>query len=152
MLAYHRLVVTIFAALLLVACRSETPATPTAEPPLPTATPLLRSFPTQAPIDAHAMAQLIGRLTTVDGCLWVIGEHYMQYPIAWPYGYGWSVDDGVVQLRDETGRMVAQVDDVISMAGGEGSTGSLSDPCLTTEKVWYAVGPIEIISAGTPSP
>jgi len=150
--ACHRLFVTIFAALVLVACRSESPATPTAEPPLPTATPLLRSFPTQAPIDARGMALLIGRLTTVDGCLWVTGEHGWEYPITWPYGYGWSVDGGVVQLRDETGRVVAQVDDVISMAGGEGPTGSLSDPCLTTEKVWYAVGPVEVVNAGTPSP
>lgn len=156
------LVVIGLAVVLVTACRSSSPAgtvssdaspvTIVAKPSVTGEPPVLRSFPTQAPIDAHAMAQLIGRLTTVDGCLWVIGEHYMQYPIAWPYGYGWSVEDGVVQLRDETGRVVAHVDDVISMAGGEGSTESLSDPCLTTEKVWYAVGPIEIISAGTPSP
>lgn len=98
------------------------------------------------------MAQLIGRLTTVDGCLWVIGERGYEYPIAWPYEYGWSVNDGVVQLHDETGRVVAHVDDVISMAGGEGPTESQSDPCLATEKVWYAVGPVEVVNAGTPSP
>ena len=123
-------VIAILTLFLFTACWSSAPAdsaaTATPAPTIvasPSSTgepPALRNFPTQAPIDALAMSQLSGRLTTVDGCLWVIGERGWEYPIAWPYGYGWSVNDGVVQLHDETGRVVAHVDDVISMAGGEG--------------------------------
>ena len=96
------------------------------------------------------MALLIGQLRIVDGCLWVIGDR-QQYPIGWPYAYSWNDDDGTVQLRDENGTIVAKVGDTIEMAGGE-VDGDPLDPCLTTAKVWYAVGPVVVLSEGTPVP
>jgi hypothetical protein len=42
-----------------------------------------------------------------------------EYLIIWPYGYSVNVEDGEIQILDESGQVVARVGDFIKVGGGE---------------------------------
>jgi hypothetical protein len=103
----------------------------------PAATPQLVSFPTQAPTNVYATALLRGQLIVGGHCLWVVSNNGGNYPISWPYGYSWSVEDGVIQVLDESGVVVVRVGDEIELSGGEGPATRPGDACLAAGDAWY---------------
>lgn len=111
-------------------------------------------FPTQLPLSAQAAAELSGKLVDKGRCLYVIADHSnTDYPIIWPHGYSWSDEDGVIQVIDESGQVVAQVGDSIVMGGGEGPSSGVG--CVGPAYVWYAAGPVrtaERAAIPTPTP
>jgi hypothetical protein len=42
-----------------------------------------------------------------------------EYLVIWPYGYSVNVEDGEIQILDESGQVVARVGDYIRLGGGE---------------------------------
>lgn len=72
-------------------------------------------FPTQPEPQTEAMqALLTGKLVVEGDCLRV-GEHLL----IWPYGFTVRDDNGVVEVRDETGGTVAHVGEEVKLGGGQ---------------------------------
>ena len=87
----------------------------------PMPTPYL---PTQAkPVPDRMMAELEGDLVLVDGCIRVKsyydGEETYPRLLIWPYGFRLEIEDEVVRVRDDIGRVVGIVGEPIYMGGGE---------------------------------
>ncbi len=68
-------------------------------------------------------AKVEGYLVLVDGCIRVKAYYDAEelYPrlLIWPHGFLLEIEDEVVMVRDDTGRIVGIVGEPISMAGGE---------------------------------
>ena len=117
----------------------------------PTATNPLVSFPTQAPTDAYATALLRGQLVVNNSCLWIMSNTGDNYPIIWPHGYSWSIADGVIQVLDATGGIVARVGDEIALGGGEGPGTQPGAGCMTAPMAWYATYRVDTADDASPA-
>lgn len=81
-------------------------------------------LPTQAkPVPDRMTAELKGDLVLVDGCIRAKAQYDGEesYPrlLIWPYGFQSEIEDEVVRVRDDMGRIVGIVGEPISMGGGE---------------------------------
>jgi hypothetical protein len=83
-------------------------------------------FPRQDPpegVFAEMMALMIGELVEADGCLRVRGAEDRGLLVIWPYDHTLTVDaEGVAEIRDGIGAVVARVGDTVEMGGGEASS------------------------------
>lgn len=82
------------------------------------------AFPRQDPPEgvlAEMMALLIGDLAEFDGCLRVRADAADPgVLVIWPYDHTLTrSDDGVLQVHDGTGAVVARVGDTVRMGGGQ---------------------------------
>jgi hypothetical protein len=59
-----------------------------------------------------------------------------QMAVEWPFGYTARNNLGVIELLDETGKVVAKVGDEITVGGGFGN------------QFWHACGPVTIVVPG----
>lgn len=65
-------------------------------------------------------AELFGELILKDGCLRVQArEGDVSYLLVWPSDHILSAENNEVQIRNETGQLVAQVGDQVRITGGE---------------------------------
>ena len=75
------------------------------------------------PMEERMMAELEGDLVLVDGCIRVKsyydGEETYPRLLIWPYGFRLEIEDEVVRVRDDMGRVVGVVGEPIYMGGGE---------------------------------
>ena len=80
-------------------------------------------FPRQDPPEglfAEMMALMMGQLIEEDGCLRVRGGEDAALLVIWPYDHTLTVDaDGVPEVRDGSGEVVARVGDTVEMGGGQ---------------------------------
>ena len=80
-------------------------------------------FPRQDPpegVFAEMMALMIGELVEENGCLRVRGGEDPALLVIWPYDHTLTVDaEGVAEVRDGTGAVVARVGDTVEMGGGQ---------------------------------
>jgi len=97
--------------------------TPTPVPTLPPTVPPNISFPRQTPPEGERdvmEALLFGNLVEFDGCVRVeaadIGAYHL--PV-WPPSFYITLEDGVIQVHDGSGDVVARVGDWVRMGGGE---------------------------------
>ena len=111
------------------------------------------AFPRQKPpegLRAEMAALLIGELIEADGCLRVrAGDD--SHLVIWPYDYTvTAAADGTLQIRDDSGAVVAQVGDGVRMGGGEvpsveGIT-STEVPDRCGGPYWFAGSGIETVN------
>lgn len=117
-------------AVMVAACASE---------PAPSSTPqsitlLTQPAPAQGCDDALAQGTLVpdprSGLALASGN----GE---RTPVMWPFGYSARLVDGVIELVDSSGALVAREGDMVQMGGGFGASGlfySCSDGLVVVER------------------
>ncbi|MBN1180301.1 MAG: hypothetical protein JXD18_13900, partial [Anaerolineae bacterium] len=109
-------------------------------------------FPRQHPpegLRVEMTALLIGELRENDGCL-RIGEEGHGHLIIWPYDHTVTAEDGMLQILDGSGVLVARVGDVVRVGGGEtrspGSATPTEIPARCTGPYWIAGSQIESVN------
>ena len=106
------------------------------------------AFPRQAPVEgerATMAAELIGRLTLVDGCLRVNSIYgTASYLPIWPPEFALRAHDGEIQVLDGDGQVVAHVGQEVYMSGGEGSAASMPD-CVREQLPAACTGPYWVV-------
>lgn len=147
------MVVAVLVLILSCTARTATPAPIPTPPPLDPVPGL--AFPRQAPPEgmfAEMTALLIGELEKVDGCLRVRSEGYdAGILVIWPYDHTVTVDaQGVPEVRDASGAVVARVGEVVRMGGGEShvldAAVATTIPVACPGPYWIAARGIESVS------
>jgi hypothetical protein len=64
-------------------------------------------------------ALLVGELLLVDGCLRINDSDDNGYLPIWPQNFSLRTKDNVIQVIDDTGRVIALVGDQLEISGGE---------------------------------
>lgn len=106
------------------------------------------ALPGTAPF--YLEAELRGVLTLQDNCLRV-GE---DGPVViWPRIFTPHINDGVVEIHDALGQVVARVGSLIELGGGGGSSAAgRIDPGDCPGGVWHKVGPRSVREIKPPAP
>ena len=63
-------------------------------------------------------ALFFGELVEVDGCLRA-RDAYDDYLVIWPHDHSLNVEEGAIQVLDETGEVAVEVGDLVRLSGGE---------------------------------
>ena len=122
--------------------------TPTVEPVIVPEEPAI-AFPRQ-PADWGSMTALMnGRLVLVDGCLRIEDPlTNTNSLLIWPHDFDWQITEGIVEVLDGAGQVVARVGEEISIGGGEanslaglGNNSSLTGEALQNEIPAVCSGP-----------
>ena len=94
-------------------------------------------FPRQKTIIATSRTQKVaeggGELVLDGQCLRVVAGDESGHPIIWPAGFEPHVEQGVIQVRNGAGRVIAKVGDRIIGGGGYSSSGYADCPGETFE-------------------
>ena len=64
------------------------------------------------------LALFFGELVEVDGCLRARDTHD-DYLVIWPHDHSLNVEEGAIQILDETGEVAVEVGDRVRLSGGE---------------------------------
>jgi hypothetical protein len=90
-------------------------------------------------------AELIGKLTLVDGCLRVDSIYgQASYLTVWPPEYALRAVDAEIQVVDGSGQVVARTNQEVYMSGGEGSAAAMPD-CVREQLPAGCGGPYWIV-------
>lgn len=91
---------------------------------IPTSTPsLVTSFPQQINAPNSFMEALVeGKLVLINGCLRINDTYGNSYLLIWRPGFSTHMDQGIVQIIDSMGEVVASVGDFVAIGGGENPT------------------------------
>lgn len=82
--------------------------------------PVTPIFPQQREAHPDSMdALLVGKLTSVKGCLRVQDDDNNNYLLIWPQGFSLNIDGESIQIKDNTGQLIVQVGDNVKVGGGE---------------------------------
>lgn len=133
MRSIHRLFLIAVPGLLLAgviaACSTAGPAQPS---PAPSATPAPFTIRAAAQAPQACMDALLGGKLTKNQLsgLGVTSADGATTPVEWPFRYSARNNAGVVELLDETGKVVAREGDAITLGGGFGNL------------VWHACAPV----------
>ena len=67
--------------------------------------------------------EITGEIVEANGCLRLnASQDDASYLIIWPPGYTFDASDALIQIRDETGRIVATTGEIVQMGGGGGTS------------------------------
>jgi hypothetical protein len=110
-------------------------------------------FPRQRPpegLRAEMGALMIGELIEEDGCLRV-GEKGQSHLVIWPYDHTvTAAEDGRLQVRDGSERVVARVGDIVRLGGGQvptvGDATATEIPDRCSGPYWIASSEVNSVS------
>lgn len=93
--------------------------TATSEPVIVPEEPAI-AFPRKGATEDLMESLMMGRLILVDRCLRIEdSESDTSLLVVWPYDFNWQITNGIVEVLDGTGQVVARVGEGVSMGGGE---------------------------------